>query len=170
MNKLKTFFEKIKSLKHLPIYIGIAIAAIMCILFVTPKSKSAKTTEKATQSVSSEVEYVSNLENKLCSVLSNITGVSKVNVVISLKDGFSYKYATDTETKTVSTGGSETSVTTQTVILVSNQPVVEQEIYPSIKGVVVVAKGAEDVNVKMKILNAIETILQVDAKDISILA
>ena len=170
MNKLKSFFEKIKSIKRLPIYIAIVFAIILCLVFVSPKSKTAKTTEKTTQSVSSEVEYVSNLENKLCNVLSNITGVEKVSVIITLKEGFSYKYATDTETKTVSSGGSETSVITQTIIMVSNQPVVEQEIYPVIKGVVVVAKGAEDISVKMKMLNAIETILQVDAKDISILA
>ncbi len=172
MNKIKSMFEKVKKIKHLYIYLAVIVALVLCgVYYANFKQKSnSKKTEVSTQETTSAMEYVKFLENKLSSVLSNISGVSKVNVIITLEDGFSYKYATDTETKTIVSGGSETTMTTQTIILVSNEPIVEKEIYPSIKGVVVVAKGAENVKVKMSILEAVETSLNVEPNRITILS
>ena len=90
------------------------------------------------------------MENKLKNVISKISGVGEANVIITLESGFTYEYATDTETKTITSGGTETTLTTQTVILVNGQPVVVKQIYPVVKGVVIVAKGAENFAVKMK--------------------
>ena len=70
----------------------------------------------------------------------------------------------------MTSGETQTTVTTSTVILVSNEPVIIKENYPVIKGVVVVAKGAENVNVKLNILTAVETVLEVDRNNITILA
>ena len=165
-------WEKLKKVKHFYIYVTIAIALVLCgIYFVSfKKGKTFKNSDVSTQEASSTMEYVTALENKLASVLSNISGVSKVSVIITLEEGFSYKYATDTETKTIVSGGTETTVVTETVIMVSNQPVVEKEIYPNIKGVVVVAKGAENVSVKMNIVSAVETVLKVDPNRITVLS
>ena len=172
MNKIKMMWEKVRKIKHIYLYLAIAVALVLCgFYFINFKtSKTAKKSEVSTQEASSTMEYVTNLENKLSSVLSNISGVSKVNVIITLEEGFSYKYATDTETKTIVSGGTETTIVTETVILVSNEPVIEKEIYPSIKGVVVVAKGAENVSVKMNILSAVETVLNVEPNRITILS
>lgn len=172
MNKVRAIFEKVKKIKHLYIYLAVFFAIVLCgIYYLNFKNKDAsKKTEVSTQEYSSAMEYVKFLENKLGNVLSNISGVSKVSVIITLEEGFSYKYATDTETKTIVSGGSETTLTTQTIILVSNEPVVEKEIYPNVKGVVVVAKGAENVKVKMSILEAVETSLNVEANKITILS
>ena len=172
MSRIKSLFNRIKNIKHLYVYIAIFVGALaMLFYFVTYKNdQSAKTNEISTTEKSSAVEYVEYLENKLSNVLSKISGIGETKVLITLASGFSYKYATDTETKTMTTNGNETTVTTETVILVSNEPVVEQQIYPVIKGVVVVAKGAENVNVKLNILSAIETVLDVDRNQITILS
>ena len=172
MSKIKMLWEKLKKVKHFYIYVTIAIALVLCgIYFVSfKKGKTSKNSDVSTQEASSTMEYVTALENKLASVLSNISGVSKVSVIITLEEGFSYKYATDTETKTIVSGGTETTVVTETVIMVSNQPVVEKEIYPNIKGVVVVAKGAENVSVKMNIVSAVETVLKVEPNRITVLS
>ena len=78
--------------------------------------------------------------------------------------------ATETDTKTTVSGGTETTITTETVILVSNEPVIIKENYPVIKGVVIVAKGAENFSIKMDILEAVETVLEVDSDNITILS
>lgn len=172
MNRLKEFWCRLKEIKHIYIYLAVFVALVLCaIYFATFKTKeSDKTGEVSTQEYSSAVEYASYLENKLSNVLSNLSGVESVNVAITLNGDISYEYATDTETKTMVSSGSETTVTTQTTILVSNEPVVVKTIYPNIKGVVVVAKGAENVGVKLNILTAIQTVLEIEPNNITILS
>ena len=171
MNKFLNFVTKIGKIKHLPLYIAIVLALLVCsFYFFNSENKSDTKNNISTENSSSTMEYVTYLENKLGNVLSKISGVGSVNVIITLESGFSYEYATDTETKSVASGGTETTITTETVILVSNKPVVMKEIYPTIKGVVVVAKGAENFSVKMNILSAVETVLEIDRTSITILA
>jgi stage III sporulation protein AG len=172
MSKLKSFWTKFKSIKHIEIIIAVVVGVVICLvylLFVT-SSKNDNSQENSTEDYTSAVEYVDWLENKLCNVLSKIDGVGDVNVIVTLQCGFTYEYAKDTETKTTTSGGAETTIKTETVILVSNEPVVVKEIYPVIKGVVVVAEGAENFSIKMNILSAVETVLEVERENITILA
>jgi len=172
MNKLKGLWDKFKGIKHIQMYIAIFIALLVCVVYFgfLSKPKDDKITENSPEEFSSAVEYVDWLENKLNNVLSKISGVGNVNVLVTLETGFSYEYATDTETKTTTSGGNEITVTTETIIMVSNQPVIVKEFYPKIKGVVVVAEGAENFNIKMNILTAVETILEIERDNITVLA
>lgn len=173
MKVLKNFWQKIKSIKHIQIYLAIFVALVVCAVYFVSnnpfKTKTDKTNENTTGEYSSTMEYVDNLENRISNVLSNMSGVGKVKVVVSLECGFSYEYAKDSETKTTVSGDVKTTVTSETIILVSNQPVVVKEIYPVVKGVVVVAEGAKDVSIKMNILSAIETIFEIDRQNIIVL-
>ena len=172
--KINELFSRIKKIKHKEIWIAVTIGLFVCVgyfCFVSsPSKKSDTTSETSTEDIGSDMEYVNMLENKLSNVLSKISGVGDVNVIITLESGFSYEYATDTETKTTTSGGTQTSITTQTIIYVKDQPVIVSEIYPVVKGVVVVAEGAEKTKVKLDILSAVETILEVDRDKITILS
>lgn len=172
MNKLKALWQKFKTVKHHQIYLALIVALLACTIYFSffTKRKDDNLTNISTETSATTDEYVEALENKLCNVISNISGVGQVDVVITLASGFSYVYATDTETKTTTSGSTQTTISTEETLLVSNQPVVVKEIFPEIKGVVVVAKGAENIAVKLNILSAIETALELDAKDITILA
>lgn len=173
MDKLKSFWNKLKSIKHIEIYCGILCVILAFVIytncFSTSKKNQDVASENTNQTFSSTLEYVDYLENKLNNVLSKISGVSNVNVIITLESGFGYEYVTEEETKTSTNGATSTTITTTTVVMVSNEPLVNQEIYPKIKGVVVVAKGAEDTGVKLKILSAIQTVLNVSNSNITIL-
>lgn len=173
MSKIKSFFEKFKKIKHIHIYVAVLVGIVICLIyfcsFTSGKKKPDNTDNNSTENYGTSVEYIDFLENKLSNVLSKVSGVGKVEVIITLESGFTYEYATDTETKTMVSGGTETTVTTETVILVSNEPVIVKEIYPKIKGVVVVADGAKDVSVRLNILTAVETVLEVDRNNITIL-
>ncbi len=171
MSKLKDFWDKFKKIKHIQIISAVVVGLLICLIYFgfSQMTKSEEITENSTEEYSSAEEYVTALENKLCYVLSKITGVGNVDVVITLASGFTFEYATDVETKTVSSGGTETTVTTETIILVSNEPVVVKQNYPEIKGVVIVAEGAENFAVKMNIMTAVETVLQIDTSNITIL-
>lgn len=172
MSKLKELWQKFKGVKHHQAYLALIVGLLVCAIYFSffAKTNDDNSSDLSTQTTLSTDEYVDSLENKLCNVLSNISGVGQVDVIITLASGFSYVFATDTETKTTTSGSTETTVTTEETILVSNEPVVVKEIFPEIKGVVVVAKGSENIGVKLNILAAVETVLEIEAKDITILA
>ncbi|MBE7075791.1 MAG: hypothetical protein E7375_01820 [Clostridiales bacterium] len=169
---IKNIWNKIKSIKHFEILLAIFVGLVVCAVyfFCLSPSKSDTKKELSTEEYSSAMEYADKLENKLCNVLEQIDGVEDVDVVITLESGFTYEYATDNETKTTVSGDVTTTINTETIILVSNQPIVIKEIYPNIKGVVVVAKGAKNFSIKMNIITAVETVLEINRENITVLS
>ena len=115
---------------------------------------------------SSSGEYVTYLENKLESVISSLNGVGNVQVIVSLEKGFEYIYQTEEETRTLTNG---TSVTNTKVVLVDGKPIIIEEIYPVIEGIVIVAQGSQNVAVRMDIISLIQTIIDLDTSQIKIL-
>lgn len=170
--KFHTMFEKIKKIKHIEIYIAIAFAVIIIGIYLSTLISPAKNEDNSqnstnqTETFSSSQEYTEYLENKLTNVLASVKGAGAVNVVVTLENGFEYIYATEDETKTSADGG---QVTISKVILVDGKPVLEKEVYPQIKGVVVTASGADDISVKLNLLTALQTVVEVANQNITIL-
>ena len=52
--------------------------------------------------------------------------------------------------------------------MVDGQPVLTEEIYPVVKGLVVVCAGAKSVSVKMNILSLLQRMVNVNSSNISI--
>lgn len=151
MSKFKDFWDKVKSVKHIEIYIALLIGLIICAVYFTLFTGSGKTdtnNDISTEEFTTSEEYVDYLENKLCNVLSKISGVGNVSAIITLETGFTYEYATDTETKTTTSGSNETTITTDTIIIVDGEPVVIKEIYPVIKGWLLSQKAVKILRLK----------------------
>ena len=171
-NKFKELFQRIKKIKHIEIYLAVGVAAIMVLIYLFASAPKADENKQLTNNdnivanFSSSQEYVNYLENKLATVLTEVKGAGEVNVVITLEKGFEYIYATEEETHTTSNG---TTVTTSTIEMVNGQPVLKEEIYPVIKGIVVISSGANDVSVKMDMLSVIQTVIDVSSSKINII-
>ena len=120
-----------------------------------------KSSSKNTATVSETDRYVSSLENKLQSVISGIKGAGKSSVVITVNGAISSVVA-------VEENGRKT--TTVSTVMSGGKPVILGEKYPEIAGVLVVAKGADDITVKMAILNAVTVALGVNCNKVQILA
>ncbi len=86
--------------------------------------------------------YVENLEDNLEEILSDIKGVSNVNVLITL----------DMNTATIK----------DSFILLDK--------FPEVKGVIITAKGVGDTATKMKVLKAVQTVIDVTNGRIEILS
>ncbi len=170
MSKLKEIFEKLKKIKHIQIILAVVVALVVCVIYFSffSSPKSDKKEENSTTNFSSAEAYVGWLENKLDNVLSKISGAGKVSTIVTLESGFTYDYAKELETRT-STGG-DVVITSETIILVNGEPVVVKEWFPVVKGVVIVSSGAGDFSVKMKMLEAVQTVLEIEADDIKILS
>ena len=173
-NKINAFYLKLKKIKHIEMYLAIGLAVLIAVVYfalIVPKDKSTQTENTkidiTSENFSSSSEYTSYIENKLENVITSVKGVENAKVVVTLEKGFEYIYVTDEEIKTTSNG---TTVTTISVVMVDGQPVVKEEIYPVVKGIVVIAGGAEDVGVRMNILSIIQTVIDIDNSKINILA
>ena len=122
-------------------------------------------------------DYESYIEDKLSEILSKLRGVGKVDVMVTLEDSIEKIPASNvTTTREVtneldSQGGTrEVSREDETIQVVntSNDVVVLKEVKPSIKGVIVVAEGAEDVVIMETLYEAVKTVLGVAGNKVQI--
>lgn len=156
--KLADFWGKLKKIKieHL---IVIALAIVAIIIAFNFFYKRSETT-----SVENEIDrYVSVLEDKLETCLKKVSGAGNVSVIISVASGKEQVVAT--ERKTDKEGG-----VVENPIMVGGKPFVIKESYPEIVGVVIVADGANNLSVKMSLLNAAQVFLSIDEQKIKVLS
>ena len=166
MNKLNQFSQnliaKFKENKKIFFVVSLVfLALVFCLLLF---NKSSNSSDKDV-SYDSNYEYASYLESKVKQSLKSIENVGNVSVTITFDGGVEYVYAQEEETKTTSSG----SITSSSLVLVSGKPVLVKEVYPKIKGIVIVASGAKNIKVKMDILQAVQTVLDVTNEKITIL-
>ncbi|ABR48651.1 Sporulation stage III, protein AG [Alkaliphilus metalliredigens QYMF] len=121
------------------------------------------------------------IEGRLKAILENIRGAGTVEVMITFEIGpeiipasnvvqsqdlTEEKDANGGERTITSTNTNETIVTTNDSG--GNNPLVLKEIKPQINGVIVVAQGAENAEVKRKLYDAVRTVLQVSGHKVQI--
>lgn len=134
-------------------------------------------TESATMS-----QYEQAYEKRLTEILDAVRGVNDVQVMVNIDSTEEIQYAVDSSSNKQTTsenakdGGTRTLTqfdeSGKLVMLKKNgtdQPVVVKTIKPRVRGVVVVAKGAEDVKVQALITDAVQRALEVPPHKISIL-
>ena len=170
------FLQKLKNIKHIEIIVISIFVVILAIIYMSSTSNKGKTVNQITSEASLE-QYAQNLEKKLCQVLSRIDGAGKVSVMLTFDGRITYEYATDIEEVTTSSsvsGGSNTKTTINKEVIIITQngkstPLIIKEIYPEVSGVVVVASGAQSVAVKLNIVSAVETLLNINSTKIQVL-
>ena len=162
----KAFFDnilnKIKTNKKFQYIIIFAMLAIVVFIFLfgfnSEKPKSISDDDQV-------LLYIDNLENKLSSVLSNVAGVGDVEVIITIESGKESVLAMKTTTKN-GVNGLETETTP---IIVNGKTVVVKEVYPKITGVLIVAKGANNISTMNRLQQATISLLDIDINQIEIL-
>ena len=160
----------------------LGLAGIL-LIGISPMLKRNDGTEKSknyTESYPSAEEYAAALETRLKDILGKIDGVGEVEVMITLKSGYTYTYAV---TEKVDSDVSEEyksedqrktqqkSTTEQNYVMVegssSAQPLVTALNEPEIKGVVVVCTGGGDAKVVAQVTNAVRTALDISSAKIT---
>ena len=187
----KEFWESIKKIKHIEIIAAVLIIAIILVLYAsTPGSflSTAKNdtgeseTRTSADTAIPEATGETDTEARLASILSNMEGAGKVDVMITYETGPALVPAMDrNEMRTTSTeqDGQSTSKTQQTDIQErpmtvdgpdGSEPMVLYQETPEIKGVIVIAEGAGDIEVYMNLERAVMTILSVKADQVEVFA
>jgi len=136
------WLEKLKNIKHIEIYIAIIFIIILALIFMSNYNTIGT---KQNNKISSELtvtDYVEGVEQNLEEILTNIEGVTNVKVMITLD--------------------------------MSQADVVDSKInlnkFPNIKGVIITANGVSDTSTRMKVLHAVEAVLEITNGNIEILS
>lgn len=159
--KIEQIWKSVKKIKIEYIIVIVAIVTVF-LIFISGFSNNAT---KTTTTLSEVEEYVAMLEKKLCVHLSQIDGAGKVSVIISVKEGVETKVATET----ITTNGVSGEKYEESPILVSGKPIILNEVYPEICGVIIIAKGANNVKVRLSLMSAAQVFLDITSDKIEIL-
>ncbi len=141
--------------------------------------------DQAGQDPASDLTKLENLlAQRLEQALNQISGAGQVRVTVNLASTTQKDYAVNTNTNSKNTqehdqkGGNrvitETDENEQMVLVRENQgnkeePVVVKEIKPEVKGVIVVAEGAEDPAIKADLVKAVQVYLSLPAHRVIVL-
>lgn len=163
--KKSPLIEKIKTIKHFDILLLIIFFILLLLIafsnfnfsFLNSSSNSIKTSSNIYYMSSNE--YIDNVENKLTDILSKIEGAGKVKVMLTLEEAPKYEV--------IDVKSNQTTIS-ELIDLDNKDLRVINEILPQIKGVVIVASGANNIMVKTNLLNATETLLNLDTNCIQI--
>lgn len=131
-------------------------------------SDNGKISEKSSESIfdSSNIE---NLEKRLCELLAQIEGVGRIDVMLTMESNGETVYVKDIRK---SSDVSKNEFSEQTVIINdsdrSQNALIEQEIYPQVRGAAVVCDGADNPVTASKIIETIKAVFGIPANRISV--
>jgi len=163
------------NLKNIKVIVLIIVLLVILILYfvVGNKTNNEEVGVERGLQYKSTLEYCEELESKLESVLSQLKGAGDVKVMVSVDGSPELIYASDTDNKTSSTANGTTTTSSSSPIILSgsdgSNPLVLTEQLPKVKGVVIVATGASQIGIKLDILNAVSTLLDISTEKISVL-
>ncbi len=137
-------------------------------------------TEVASKAVSSKEDL--NVEKKIEEILSQIEGAGQVKVMITYASGKELVHAYDVKNNENSTDEKDSGGGTRKIIekeysssIVyeedenkTKQAIVVKEIFPEVKGVVIVADGASDPVIRESLFKAVQALLDVPAHKIQV--
>jgi stage III sporulation protein AG len=191
LNKFLDKFFKGNTKKLVINFLIILLVGVLLILIgnitsnLTSKKtqKDDKTVEVTTNSTTADstANYEEKIKKELVDTLSQMAGVGKVSVMIYFDGGSQSLPAVninDTSKKTDekdTQGG--TRVTTestknQSIVIITegnnNRPFIVKQLNPSIGGVIVVAEGAENSELKERIHNAVKTVLNLTSNKVNV--
>ncbi len=167
------------------IYNLTALVIIGVILLITwdtfiPKKTDPEKETFVQESADEKQNHLQNIqETQLKNILSQIKGVGEVEVMITYETSTEVIPAFNVQNSKQSTeekdaqGGMKSTTQedlTQNIVTDNkdNKMVTLKEIKPKIRGVIVVAEGAGDIEIKSKIIEAVKTVFQISISKVTV--
>lgn len=142
------------------LYFTLAVLCIVLLLVMKPSSDKTEPTPAA-EPPAPEQSYSEELERSLEEIISQIQGVGKVSVMVTVEGTAKKIYAADTSE-------SDSKTDEKTVILGSKEALLESTEYPRVKGVLVVCSGGKSAAVKEKVVDAVSTVLEIPTSKVCV--
>ena len=166
--------------KKMEVVIGVIIILAMVLLYLSTFSGNGEKNESPAVDSSSQEAAVYNYldeEDRLRNILSRISGVGEVQVMITYAGGSELVPAYNSDSSVQSSEETSVSGTTRTARneSESKKPVTQQdgtvllsEKRPEVVGVIIVAQGAQNVEVRMALIKAAQTALNVPLNKVEV--
>lgn len=185
-NKIKIHLEKKNNKKFIHNLFIILLASIILLIIANASIDRKKNNPKYLIDETkkdyidtTEKDYGLYLEDKLINILSELKGVGRVNVMITLESTVEKIAAKNTTTVSENTveedaeGGTRKmdreDLTVQVVTKGNNDDLlVIKEIKPKVQGVIVMAEGADDPLLKESLYEAVKTVLGIKGNKVQI--
>ncbi len=172
LQKLAAAMKKDKRLE-LGIY---ALLAVLGILIYSASCGRETESPPAQSGTGAEAFAESSVEERLAETLSCIRGAGRVQVMITYETGTQIVPAMSTDvqsstSQSTSEGGTtvnENRTESTRPASLQEEALVLTEKAPEVRGVIVIAEGAADIAVKLRLERAVETVLGVDANCIEV--
>ncbi|MGI6563545.1 MAG: hypothetical protein ACOX3Q_13485 [Clostridia bacterium] len=182
LDTVKEFFsgkDKTGKIQFLAILVLIGILLVMFAnSLINPSSNTEDAYSKESFASSDETVSGDEVASQIESILGEIKGVGKVKVLITYKNSGTNVYAkdvsrtTDAEEQKSQDGKTvikkTEDLTSSLVFTGQKQPIIEEKTSAEVKGVLVVAEGANDPTVCAQILHAVRVLTGVESHKIAI--
>jgi len=178
MKQSLAFFNKLPALLErwrYPLLILLAGLALLLIPTGKCRESSPETAQPAPEPAFQDEgrAYCAAMETELAAALSQMEGAGQVRVLLSLKTGPAARYQTDvSRSSSTEEGRDSQSLEEKTVMLergsAYNEPAVVSTAYPVFQGALILAQGAGDPEVRLRLSAAAAALLGLGADQITV--
>ncbi|MCL2555801.1 MAG: hypothetical protein FWE03_02115 [Firmicutes bacterium] len=162
--KKNSFFNKIKSIKHIEIIIAAIAVGIMLIIYFTSfgggglSIGSGNDRDNDHMQDSFHSDYTRRMQAQIVNLVSSMEGAGETRVVINWESSVELILA-----KTVNEGTNSSSSSPVIINMGgSSRPIIIKEIYPRALGVVVVVAGGENARLRVNIIMTLSVLLNLE--------
>lgn len=150
-------------------YKFVLLILILGLVFMLFPSRSGTKSNTESTTVQIKEEQTADAAAQLAQILSQIQGVGKVEVMLTILEGEKYIYQEDSD---VTTNESGSTIRTETVVIShsdrSEEALISYIVPPKYLGAIIVCQGAEQASVKLAILDAVSKVTGLSVEHISI--
>ena len=164
--------SKIGIAPFIVLFAGIGILLLPNMFSRSAQTQNSKETQRHNGSISfidDITAYTNNLEQRLSLHLSEIDGVGRISVMITIDTNWEIEYNKDIK-KIIE--GDKNDYNEQTVLIQDSArneiPLIKREISPRIRGAAIVCDGADNPLVEAKIIETVKTVLGIPVNRISV--
>ncbi|MBQ2847503.1 MAG: hypothetical protein IJE74_04535 [Clostridia bacterium] len=149
------------------------MAALILSEMTADNSKAEQTSQSETSYCYSSDDYISDLENRLISIISAIEGAGETKVMVTLESGCEDIYLHDYDYGENSEVSGRNSIERKDEYVIvdggaGEQGIVVRVAEPKIRGVAVVCRGAGSEIVKGQIIEAVTALLDISSARVSV--
>ena len=169
------FFGRLRKLKNKEIYIAAAVVLVMIFIYASNflGGDSAPRVPSGSH-IAPPHGFARDMEMRLVRTLSNVAGAGTVDAMVTIVSTPSREIAFIVNEQTVTQAGpngttNTTTTVTKTPVLVGGQPFIVYERKPQITGVLIVASGAYNIQVRFNLLRAVQSLVPDNSTQIEIL-
>lgn len=188
MGRTLDFVGVTKKLKELwsgegrvKLILAAGILGILLILLAPTGRQKERQTEAPAPQAATDADYAAQLEDKMYRLVTSIEGVGRAQVLVTLENGVEYVYASAEKKNTDVTqdfSGEEVRKlhekdnSESSYILVDGsdgkEALVRTRLEPTVRGVVVVCDGADNIAVQARVISAVTTALDISSAQVCI--